>query len=198
MALLLGRKILMFKKCLRWLVVLCVILTGEGIAMSQSNTKPATMVILLGPPGAGKGTHAAPLSEHLSLPHISTGDLFRENIRNNTDLGQKVKTFMDEGKLVPDELVLDMLFKRLHEPDCASGCILDGFPRTVAQAKALDAAFNKSTRFVVLNFNVPDSVLIERISGRLICKECKRPYHNRFDPPKQPNICDACGALYAR
>lgn len=184
----------MFKKFLIWVAMGCLLLTGQGVAMNQSNAKQnKTVVILLGPPGAGKGTHAAPLSEHLSLPHISTGDLFRENIRNNTPLGQKVKTFMDQGKLVPDELVLDMLFNRMQASDCAQGCILDGFPRTVPQAVALDAKLGKNTKIIALNFNVPDSVLIERISGRLVCKDCKKPYHKTFDPPKQPNVCDACG-----
>jgi adenylate kinase len=183
----------MLKKFFGWIVMGCLLLTGQGVAMNQSNQKATTIVILLGPPGAGKGTHASPLSEHLSLPHISTGDLFRENIRNNTALGQKVKSFMDQGKLVPDELVLDMLFERMAASDCARGCILDGFPRTVAQAKALDAKLDKKTRVIALNFNVPDSVLIERITGRLVCKDCKKPFHKRFDPPRQANVCDACG-----
>ena len=183
----------MLKKIFGWIVLGSMLLTGQGVAMSQSNQKAATIIILLGPPGAGKGTHASPLSEHLSLPHISTGDLFRENIRNNTALGEKVKSFMDQGKLVPDELVLDMLFQRMEARDCARGCILDGFPRTVAQAKALDDKLDKKTRVIALNFNVPDSVLIERISGRMICKDCKKPYHKRFDPPRQTNVCDTCG-----
>jgi len=185
----------MFKKIFGWMVLGSLLLTGQGVAMSQSNQKPTTIVILLGPPGAGKGTHASPLSEHLLLPHISTGDLFRENIRNNTALGQKVKSFMDQGKLVPDELVLDMLFQRMESRDCAHGCILDGFPRTVAQAKALDAKLDKKTHIIALNFNVPDSVLIERISGRLICKDCKKPFHKKFDPPRQANLCDSCGGM---
>lgn len=174
-------------------------ITGQVFAMNHSNSKQSTIIILLGPPGAGKGTHAEPLSEHLSLPHISTGDLFRENIRNNTALGQKVKSFMDQGKLVPDELVLDMLFDRLKAPDCVRGCILDGFPRTVPQAMALDAKLEKNARIIALNFNVPDSELIERIAGRLVCKECKKTYHKTFAPPKQANVCDACGgALITR
>jgi adenylate kinase len=183
----------MFKKLFCLLVTGCLILTGQGVAMNQSNPKQSTIVILLGPPGAGKGTHAEPLSEHLSIPHISTGDLFRENIRNNTELGQKVKSYLDQGKLVPDELVLDMLFDRMQAPDCTRGCILDGFPRTVPQAIALDAKLGKNVRILALNFNVPDSVLIERISGRLVCKECKKTYHKIFDAPKQANVCDACG-----
>jgi len=183
----------MFQKMFGWIVMGCILLTGQGVAMSQSNQKAATIVVLLGPPGAGKGTHATAMSEHLSLPHISTGDLFRENIRNNTVLGQNVKSFMNQGKLVPDELVLDMLFQRMEAPDCARGCILDGFPRTVAQAQALDAKLSKNTRIIALNFNVPDSVLIERITGRLVCKDCKKPFHKRFDPPRQTNVCDSCG-----
>lgn len=189
----------MFKKIFGWIVMGCIMFASEGTAMNRKDTKPMTVIILLGPPGSGKGTHAGPLSEHLSLPHISTGDLFREQIRKNTPLGQKVKVFLDNGHLVPDEFVVDMLFDRMQSADCAHGCILDGFPRTVFQAKALDARMGKNSRIIALNLNVPDSVLIERITGRLICKECKKPYHKRFDPPRQANVCDVCGgSLYTR
>lgn len=171
--------------------------TGNAFAMSRSEYKPM-VVILMGPPGAGKGTHAGPLSEHLNLPHISTGDLFRENIRNQTPLGQKAKGFIDQGQLVPDELVLDMLFDRVSKEDCKSGYILDGFPRTLPQAKALDQCL-KSNRVVALNFNLSDAVIVERVAGRIACKQCGRPYHKTYDPPKQELLCDACGgALYQR
>jgi adenylate kinase len=162
-----------------------------------SKTKPLVL-ILMGPPGAGKGTHAGPLSEKLGLPHISTGDLFRENIRNQTPLGQKAKNFIDQGKLVPDELVLNMLFDRIQRPDCAHGYILDGFPRTVAQAEALDQRL-KSSQVLALNFEIADEHLVERIVGRIACKTCGRPFHLKFDPPKEQGVCDACsGPLYQR
>ncbi len=188
----------LFKKLFGWAIMGCMLFAVEGTAMNRSEPKPL-VIILLGPPGAGKGTHAAPLSGKLGLPHISTGDLFRENIRNATPLGQKVKSFMDSGNLVPDELVLDMLFDRILQPDCAKGYILDGFPRTLAQAKALDARLGNQNRVVALNFNIPDEDLIPRITGRLICKGCKKPYHKMFDPPAKQGICDVCGSsLYTR
>lgn len=159
----------------------------------------ALVVILMGPPGAGKGTHALPLSEHLKLPHISTGDLFRENIRNQTPLGSKAKEYIDQGHLVPDELVLDMLFSRVLQSDCKKGYILDGFPRTIAQAKALDQRLGSSHQVIVLNFLLDDSVIIERVTGRIACKGCGRPYHKQFDPPQKEMVCDACkGPLYQR
>lgn len=158
----------------------------------------ALVVILMGPPGAGKGTHAALLSQHLGVPHISTGDLFRENIRNQTPLGLSAKNYIDQGALVPDDLVLDMLFDRVAKSDCKSGYILDGFPRTIPQAKALDQRL-KGHRVVVLNFQLQDAVIIERIAGRLVCRDCGRPYHKKYDPPKFSAVCDACqGALYQR
>ncbi|MBS0626400.1 MAG: adenylate kinase [Verrucomicrobia bacterium] len=167
--------------------------------MYRSSTPKPLVVILLGPPGAGKGTHASPMSQQLGIPHISTGDLFRENIRGQTALGKKAKEYMDQGKLVPDELVLDMLFDRIARDDCKSGYILDGFPRTLAQAKALDARLNSHNQVVAINFDVPDAVLVKRIAGRMLCKSCARPYHREFQPPAAENICDTCGgSLYQR
>jgi adenylate kinase len=164
---------------------------------STIETKPL-MVILMGPPGAGKGTHAGPLSEYLHLPHVSTGDLFREHIRNKTPLGLKAREFMDKGNLVPDELVLDMLFDRIGRDDCKNGVILDGFPRTVAQAEALDRRLGPC-QLVALHFSLADDLLVERIVGRIVCKGCGRPYHIKFDPPKKPGLCDHCnGVLYQR
>jgi adenylate kinase len=156
------------------------------------------MVILMGPPGAGKGTHAGLLSEYLNLPHISTGDLFREHIRSKTPLGLQAKEFMDKGNLVPDFLVLDMLFDRIGRPCCKNGALLDGFPRTVAQAEALEKRLARC-KLITLYFSIPDDVLIKRIAGRIACKNCGRPYHVNFDPPKEKGICDDCkGPLYQR
>lgn len=157
------------------------------------------VIILMGPPGAGKGTHAGPLSQYLGLPHISTGDLFRENIRKQTLLGQKAKSYMDKGHLVPDELVLDMLFDRVSREDCKRGYILDGFPRTIPQAQALDQRIQRDSRVVALNFHLVDPVIVERITGRIACKDCGRPFHKKYDPPQQEMICDGCGGkLYQR
>jgi len=156
------------------------------------------IVILMGPPGAGKGTHAGPLSQYLQIPHISTGDLFREHIRNKTPLGLKAKQFIDKGHLVPDELVLDILFERMQAPDCKNGALLDGFPRTVAQAEALDRRLG-TAELIALYFSIADEALIERIVGRIACKNCGRPYHLRFDPPKELGLCDQCQSpLYFR
>lgn len=157
------------------------------------------VIIFLGPPGAGKGTHAAPLAKTLQIPHISTGDLFREHIRNQSPLGNEAKTFINQGKLVPDNLVLDMLFSRVFLKDCIQGFILDGFPRTLLQGKALHAQLSLTHRLMVLNFNIADSFLIERISGRIVCKECGALYHKKNSPPKRACTCDQCqGILYQR
>lgn len=155
------------------------------------------VIILMGPPGAGKGTHAGPLSRHLGLPHISTGDLFRENIRNQTPLGKKAKGFIDLGQLVPDSLVLDMLFDRVDLPDCKNGYILDGFPRTIPQAIEFDRRL-KNTKVIALNFNLDDAIIIERITGRIACKQCGRPYHRKYDPPKKAMTCECGGPLFQR
>jgi adenylate kinase len=151
----------------------------------------------MGPPGAGKGTHAAPLSQHLNIPPISTGDLFRENIRNQTPLGVKAKSFIEKGNLVPDELVLDMLFERVAKPDCKNGYILDGFPRTIPQAEALDLRLQ--AKVIALNFHLADSIIIERITGRIMCRSCGRPYHKKYDIPQKEMLCDECEVpLYQR
>ena len=156
------------------------------------------VLIFLGPPGAGKGTLATPVSEELGLPHISTGELFRHEIRSGTPLGKKADSFISQGKLVPDEIVLDILFERIQKEDCKQGFILDGFPRTTAQALALEKRL-ESAQVVAVNFEVPDSILVERITGRLACKKCNRVHHVKNDPPQKAGICDTCGgALYTR
>lgn len=153
------------------------------------------IIVLVGPPGSGKGTHSAPLKERFGIPHISTGELLREHVRNQTSLGKLAKIFLDQGKLVPDDLVLDLLFERIAQEDCQFGCILDGFPRTVAQAEALQNRARLDSHLIVISLEVPDEILIERIVGRLACRNCGRLYHVRFDPPLQPHSCDDCGGL---
>jgi adenylate kinase len=158
-------------------------------------------IVLLGPPASGKGTQAARLKEMLDLPHVASGDLFRENLKNETDLGQKAKVYMDRGELVPDDLTIAMVMDRLSRPDCANGALLDGFPRTIAQAEALDQALAEQGHeiSVVPYIAVPDEVLVERVSGRRLCRLCGESYHVRFNPPKQPGVCDKDGGeLYQR
>lgn len=158
-------------------------------------------IVLLGPPASGKGTQAAKLREVLKLPHVASGDLFRENLKNETELGLKAKVYMDRGELVPDEITIAMVMDRLSQPDCAHGALLDGFPRTIAQAKALDKALAAQGHEISLvpNIVVPDEVLVERVSGRRLCRLCGEPYHVRFNQPQQPGICDHDGGeLYQR
>ncbi len=152
-------------------------------------------IVLLGPPGAGKGTHAKILSERYEIPHISTGDLLRSQIQDGTSLGKSAKSFIDSGKLVPDDLVVDMVKDRLFKPDTAKGFILDGFPRTVEQAKALDEmlAKRKTPINLVLEFNTSEKVIIDRLSGRRTCSNCNANYHIHNIPPKRDGICDVCG-----
>lgn len=154
-------------------------------------TKPL-VVILLGPPGAGKGTLAGPLSLQSKLPHISTGDLFREHIQGKTELGKLAKTCIDHGQLVPDELVLNMLFERLGQADCKNGYLLDGFPRTKPQAEALQQFFGEKVQVRALYFSLSDDLLVERIVGRITCKRCSRPYHQKFNQPVVAGMCDLC------
>lgn len=158
-------------------------------------------LILVGPPGAGKGTQALSLRETLHVPHISTGDLLREAIRAKTVLGQQARVHMDAGELVPDQLVTAMVAERLQHPDCATGFILDGFPRTIGQAEALEAELTRHQQRLdaVISIVVPRAELIERLSGRRVCRECGALYHERFDPPRTAGVCDRCqGALYQR
>ena len=158
-------------------------------------------VILRGPPAAGKGTQAARLSGHLGLSHVASGDLFRYNLKNKTELGLKAKTYMDKGALVPDDITISMVLDRLSWPDCEGGALLDGFPRTTAQAEALDKALAEKGNGIggVLNIIVPDEVLVERVTGRRLCRTCGEPYHIKFNPPKVEGVCDKDGGeLYQR
>ena len=151
--------------------------------------------VLLGPPGAGKGTQAAKVIEKYNVPHISTGDIFRANINEGTELGKKAKGYIDEGKLVPDELVVNLVTDRLQKADCKEGFLLDGFPRTIFQAEQLDKFLSENGQKldIVLNFKVRKDVLIERIAGRRVCKSCGASFHVVNVPPKKEGICDVCG-----
>lgn len=152
-------------------------------------------IIMLGAPGAGKGTQAKKIAAKYAIPHISTGDIFRANIKNNTELGQKAKTYMDKGELVPDELVVDLIMDRFKEADCANGYVLDGFPRTIPQAEALDKALSDNGESVdyAINVEVPDENIINRMSGRRACVGCGATYHIQFNAPKVEGVCDTCG-----
>ena len=153
-------------------------------------------LVLLGPPGAGKGTQSAVLSKEYSIPHISTGDLLRESVKNGLPLGLKAKSYMDKGELVPDEVVIGMVAGRLAEPDVKNGYILDGFPRTLKQAVDLDAALVRLALALdmVVYFETSQKVAIERLSGRRVCKSCGFNYHVKNIPPKKDGICDKCGS----
>lgn len=152
-------------------------------------------LVLLGPPGAGKGTQAMNLVDQYGLVHVSTGDLFRANIKNNTDLGKKVKAYLSSGKLVPDELTIALVWDRLDQEDTKKGYLLDGFPRTIAQAQALDRGLEERGEKIdgAVCIDVPSEVLIERLAGRRVCPECGASYHIKDNPPKKEGICDRCG-----
>ncbi|MFQ6072589.1 MAG: adenylate kinase [Methanosarcinales archaeon] len=154
-------------------------------------------IVLLGPPGSGKGTQAEKINKKYNIPHISTGDILRENIKKNTELGRLAKSYMDKGELVPDSLLIDLIKERLNQSDCLQGYILDGYPRTIPQASALEKINKKLD--IVLNISVSDEELIKRLSGRRICKQCGASYHIIFNPPIKNGICDLCGGdLYQR
>ena len=164
-------------------------------------TEKPKYIVLIGPPASGKGTQAVMLRELLDLPHVASGDLFRENLKNETELGRQAKVYMDRGELVPDDVTIAMVMERLSRPDCAGGAILDGFPRTIAQAEALDRALAELEHeiSVVPYFAVPEEELVERVSGRRLCRVCGGSYHVRFNPPQQPGVCDNDGGeLYQR
>ena len=150
---------------------------------------------MLGAPGAGKGTQAKKIADKYNIPHISTGDIFRANIKNGTELGRKAKEYMDKGLLVPDELTLDLIMDRFKSDDCKNGYVLDGFPRTIPQAEALDAALSNAGEKVdfAINVEVPDEDIVNRMSGRRACVSCGSTYHIKYAPTKVEGICDRCG-----
>ena len=152
-------------------------------------------LVLLGPPGAGKGTQAAQLVERFQIPQISTGDILRQQVQDNTMLGVRARTYMDRGEYVPDELVVEMVMERLEEPDAQKGFILDGFPRTVPQAQALETALADAGRplSAVLKFSIADDMAVRRLTARWTCPNCKRTYNLEFKPPAKEGICDFCG-----
>jgi adenylate kinase len=158
-------------------------------------------LVLMGLPGAGKGTQAEKIVEKYHIPHISTGDMFRAAIKDGTELGLKAKSFMDKGELVPDEVTIGIVRERLSKPDCQKGFLLDGFPRTVAQAEALENMLSELERPIdyVINVDVDKDILLERLTGRRICTECGATYHLVFNPPSKEGVCDRCGGeLYQR
>ena len=158
-------------------------------------------IIMLGAPGAGKGTQADILSQETNLPHIASGDLFRQALEKRTGVGLLAKSHMDKGGLVPDEITIKMILERIDQPDCASGCLFDGFPRTLQQAKALDKALRGQGRTIdkATYIEVPDEELVKRLSGRWLCRACQTPYHITNSPPETPGKCDRCGGeLYQR
>lgn len=152
-------------------------------------------IIMLGAPGAGKGTQAKKIAGKYNIPHISTGDIFRANIKNGTELGKKAKTYMDQGLLVPDDLVVDLVVDRVNQEDCANGYVLDGFPRTIPQAEALTEALKKLGQKMdyAIDVDVPDENIVNRMSGRRACVGCGATYHMVYAPTKQEGICDTCG-----
>lgn len=152
-------------------------------------------IIMLGAPGAGKGTQAIKIAEKYKIPHISTGDIFRANIKGGTKLGMEAKAFMDQGLLVPDEITIGMLMDRIKEADCENGYVLDGFPRTIPQAESLKEALASRSESIdyAININIPDEKIISRMGGRRVCLNCGATYHVTSNPPRKEGICDVCG-----
>jgi len=153
-------------------------------------------IIMLGAPGAGKGTQAKMIAEKYGIPHVSTGDIFRANIKNGTNLGKEAKKYMDQGQLVPDELTVRLLLDRVAQPDCADGYVLDGFPRTIPQAEVLDQALTERGESIdyAIDVEVPDEAIVRRMSGRRACLSCGATYHIVYAPAKKDGVCDRCGA----
>jgi adenylate kinase len=187
----------MIKACIKKLFA-GILMAGSFFSTPLSSVEkvaPPTplILILLGPPGSGKGTQAQMLQQKLHLPHISTGDLLREHVRRGTDLGKEAQTYMDNGQLVPDKLILDMLFERVSQKDCSKGYILDGFPRTLPQAEVLQARLQGMAPPIVVNLDLSDAKIIERLTNRIVCEKCGAPYHLTYSPPKTEGKCDKCG-----
>jgi adenylate kinase len=168
-------------------------LSAMLFAQESGIKKNVKVVILLGPPGSGKGTQAVRLTKELDIPHISTGDLFRENISKDTELGRRAKSYINAGKLVPDEVVLDMLFDRILKPDAQNGYLLDGFPRTVPQAEAFDKNLKSNINLSVIDLEVPDEIIFKRATGRLTCQSCGNIHNRYFSPPIKEGCCNQCG-----
>jgi len=172
---------------------------GSFMSASVAQEVQKTVIILLGAPGSGKGTQASELSKVKKIPHISTGDLFRDNLKNKTELGLQAQQYLDKGQLVPDSLVLDILFDRVSQPDCKHGYVLDGVPRNITQAHELEDYFRNKTNLIVVNLAVSDDIVINRLSGRLVCRQCNRVFHKDTSPLSKPGICDSCGGeVYQR
>jgi adenylate kinase len=158
-------------------------------------------LVFLGAPGAGKGTQAAVVADNLGVAHIASGDLFRQAVEKGTELGKSVKAYMDKGTLVPDELTIRLISERLNGPDCKNGCVFDGFPRTMEQARALDKMMAERGSAIdkAVYIEVPEEALLKRLTGRWICRKCQAPYHEVNSPPKVAGVCDKCGGeLYQR
>ncbi len=158
-------------------------------------------ILMLGAPGAGKGTQADILSREMNLPHIASGDLFRQALEKKTNIGIMAKSYMDKGELVPDEVTIKMILERIDQPDCTSGCVFDGFPRTLHQAQVLDRALRERGKTIdkAIYIEVPNEELVQRLSGRRLCRVCQTPYHIISSPPKTTGKCDKCGGeLYQR
>jgi len=170
---------------------------GKAVVVTRSR---GARLILLGPPGAGKGTQATLLAEHLGVPHVSTGEILRSEVSRGSELGARAKQFMDKGELVPDQVMLGIVRERLQQPDCAKGFILDGFPRSIPQADGLEAIVPATTKAsTVVSLDVPAVEVIRRLSGRRTCRSCGTMFHETSEPPAQAGVCDRCGgALYQR
>ncbi|HEY2810698.1 MAG TPA: adenylate kinase [Rhabdochlamydiaceae bacterium] len=168
-------------------------LFSSPLPEEKTQQPPPLVLVLLGPPGSGKGTQAVFLRDKFQIPHISTGDLLREHIRRGTELGKKAQQYIDKGQLVPDSLIMDLLFDRVSQKDCAKGYILDGFPRTMAQAQALQDRLQGKPKPFIFNLDLKDNEIIERLTKRVSCEQCGTPYHLKFSPPKQEGKCDKCG-----
>lgn len=164
--------------------------------MFSEEKKSKCVIVLLGAPGSGKGTQAKNIAEEKKLPHISTGELFRYNMNHQTALGEKARHFINQGKLVPDALVLKMLYERLSFEDCQDGCLLDGVPRTIHQADSIEHFFPKDTKFFVINLEVTQDMILKRILGRLSCGRCGNIQNRYFTPPRLEGVCDECGAKF--